>query len=88
MGHPQFQSLTVVGEPVILAANLCSSAPRDRNVILTTRDTVHNLEDQLTIKPLPQTLVKKIKGQQTVVYELLECSNATNPSKYSGSGKQ
>jgi adenylate cyclase len=83
MGHPQFQSLTVVGEPVILASNLCASAPRDRNVILTTRDTVQGLENQLTTKSLPQTLLKKIKGQQATVYELLSCTSPM-PDSHSG----
>src|SRR6266702_2124271 len=85
MGHPQFQSLTVVGEPVILASNLCSNAPRDRNVILATRDTVFNLESYLNTKPLPQTLLKKIKGQQTTVYELLSTTSFAPVSTDSGS---
>ena len=71
MGHPQFQSLTVVGEPVILASNLCSGAPRDRNVILTTPDVVAGLESRVNIKTLSQTLQRRIKGQQVSVYELL-----------------
>jgi len=74
MGHPQFQSLTIVGEPVILASNLCAGAPRDRNVILTTRDTIDGLEDRLAAKPVPLNLLKRIKGQQTTVYELLSCA--------------
>jgi adenylate cyclase len=75
MGHPQFQSLTIMGEPVVLASNLCLSAPRDRNVILATRDVVEGLEGQVNMKPISQAVLKKIKGQQTVVYELLSCTN-------------
>ncbi len=74
MGHPQFQSLTVVGEPVILASNLCSGAPRDRNVILTTTETIAGLESQVTVKPVSMTLLRKIKGQQPGAYELLSCT--------------
>ena len=74
MGHPQFQSLTVVGAPVILASNLCTGAPRDRNVILTTPETVLGLESKLTLKPLSQISLKKIKGQQASALELLGCT--------------
>jgi len=74
LGHPQFQSLTVVGEPVILASNLCSGAPRDRNVVLATAETVRNLEPHVTSRPIPSPLLRKIKGQQTQVVELLSCS--------------
>jgi class 3 adenylate cyclase len=77
MGHPQFQSLTVVGEPVILASNLCSGAPRDRNVILATRETIDGVEHLLNVKPVPQTILKRIKGQQTAVYELFSCTADT-----------
>lgn len=34
MGHPQFQHLTVVGETVNRAANLCEIAPRDRSLVV------------------------------------------------------
>jgi class 3 adenylate cyclase len=74
LGHPQFQSLTVVGEPVILASNLCSGAPRDRNVILATAETIRGLEQNVTSKPIPSPLLKKIKGQQTHVVEIMSCS--------------
>jgi len=78
MGHPQFQSLTVVGEPIILASNLCAGAPRDRNVILITQGTAVGLESQLTTKPVPLALLKKIKGQQPAVCELLSCTLRTS----------
>lgn len=77
MGHPQFQSLTVVGEPVILSSNLCLGAPRDRNVILASAETVAGLESQLTVRQLPGGLLRKIKGQQATVYELLGCRPRT-----------
>lgn len=70
MGHPQYQSLTVMGEPVIRASNLCSGAPRDRNVILSDEETLGGLEHRVACKPVPQTLLKKIKGQQPSAYEL------------------
>jgi len=73
MGHPQFQSLTVVGEPVILASNLCLGAPRDRNVILATAETVAGIESQLTLKQLPSGLLRKIKGQQATAFEVFGC---------------
>jgi class 3 adenylate cyclase len=74
MGHPQFQSLTVVGDPVILASNLCSGAPRDRNVVLASADTVAGLESQLSTRVLAQSYLKKIKGQQTTAYEVVGCT--------------
>jgi adenylate cyclase len=75
MGHPQFQNLTVVGEPVILASNLCAGAPRDRSVILATADTVQGLESQVNAKLLAQSLLKRIKGQQVAAYEVLGCTS-------------
>jgi len=77
MGHPQFQSLTVVGEPVILASNLCLGAPRDRSVILVTAETIAGLESHLTVKQLPSGILRRIKGQQATAYELLGCLRST-----------
>jgi class 3 adenylate cyclase len=34
VGHPQYQQVTVLGDAVNRAANLCESAPRDRNTVL------------------------------------------------------
>jgi class 3 adenylate cyclase len=77
MGGSQYQSLTVVGEPVVLSANLCAGAPRDRNVILTTQATLAGLDPHVTAKAVPQTVLRKIKGQQTTAYELLTCAPRT-----------
>jgi class 3 adenylate cyclase len=38
MGHPQFQQVTVFGDTVGRAAQLCEAAPRDRNVLIVDED--------------------------------------------------
>jgi class 3 adenylate cyclase len=38
MGHPQFQQVTVFGDTVGRAANLCEVAPRDRNVLIVDEE--------------------------------------------------
>ncbi|HEX5185055.1 MAG TPA: adenylate/guanylate cyclase domain-containing protein [Allosphingosinicella sp.] len=40
LGHSQVQHLTVLGHPISVAAALCDSASRDRNVILASEETV------------------------------------------------
>jgi class 3 adenylate cyclase len=72
MGHPQYQSLTVMGEPVVIAANLCAGAPRDRNVVVIDQATQQGLESKLVVKPLAQSVLRKIKGSPVAGYELLE----------------
>ncbi len=34
VGHPQYQYVTVFGQPVNIAVNLCEAAVRDKNVII------------------------------------------------------
>ena len=76
MGHPQYQSLTVMGAPMVLATNLCAGAPRERSVILADEGTVGDLGKRLTAKPVAQALLKKIKGVQPAAYEVLAVADA------------
>ena len=59
MGHPQFQSMTVMGEPVVIANDLCAGAPRDHNVILIDGATLAGIDRDIATKPVPQALLKK-----------------------------
>jgi class 3 adenylate cyclase len=72
MGHPQFQSMTVMGEPVIVASGLCSRAPRDHSVILIDDETLRGMERELVTKPVPQALLKKLRGSNPTAYEVIE----------------
>jgi class 3 adenylate cyclase len=72
MGHPQYQSLTVMGEPVVIAANLCAGAPRDRNIVVIDQASQRGLESKLVVKPLTQAVLRKVKGSPVAGYELLE----------------
>jgi class 3 adenylate cyclase len=72
LGHPQFQSMTVMGEPVISASSLCSAAPRDRNVILIDDETLTGMEREIVTKPVPLTVLKKLRGGNPSAFEVIE----------------
>ncbi len=70
MGHPQYQNLTVMGESVVVAGSLCAGAARDRSIILSDENTLQGLERRIQGKPVSQASLKKIKGNQTEVFEV------------------
>lgn len=72
VGPPQFQSMTVMGEPVITASSLCSVAPRDRNVILIDGETLNGMEREIVTKPVPVPLLKKLRGANPSAFEVIE----------------
>jgi class 3 adenylate cyclase len=72
VGHPQYQSMTVMGEPVITASSLCAGAPRDRNVILIDGETLSGLEREIVTKPVPLTVMKKLKGGSPTAFEVID----------------
>jgi adenylate cyclase len=71
MGHPQYQSLTVMGEPVVIAANLCGGAARDRSIILTDENSLRGLDRQIQARAVSQASLKKIKGNPPAVSEVI-----------------
>jgi class 3 adenylate cyclase len=61
IGHPQFQQITVIGAPVNAAANMCDSAPRDRDVIVIDEQVRARVDGSFAIQFLdmpggPQTM--------------------------------
>ncbi len=72
VGHPQFQSMTVMGEPIIIAGGLCSGAPRDRDVILIDAETLRGMEREFVTKPVPQTVLKRLRGSNPTAFEVIE----------------
>lgn len=72
LGPPQFQGMTVMGEPVIIASSLCSGAPRDRNVILIDDETLNGIEREIVTKPVPVSVLKKLRGTKPSAFEVIE----------------
>ena len=75
VGPTQLQSLTVMGEPVIMASGLCAGAPRDRSVILIDKETVAGIEHDIVTKPVPLTVLKKLRGANPTAFELIDVAN-------------
>lgn len=50
LGHPQFQEITVIGEAVNEAANLCENAKRDGNVIVVSEHVSARLDGRFNLK--------------------------------------
>lgn len=65
IGHPQFQQITVIGAPVNAAANMCDSAPRDRDVIVINEQVRARLDGSFSIRPVDGSVMSR------PMYELL-----------------
>lgn len=78
MGHPQYQSLTVMGEPVVIAANLCAGASRERSIILTDENSLQGLERQIQARAVSQASLKKIKGNSAAVSEVIAFTHSAS----------
>jgi class 3 adenylate cyclase len=50
IGHPQHQEITVIGETVNEAANLCETATRDRNVIVVSDHLAGRLDGAYSLR--------------------------------------
>jgi class 3 adenylate cyclase len=64
IGHPQFEQLTVIGEAVNAAANLCEIAPRSRNVVMVDQPLVKRLNGSVV------TVEESLSGPDA--YEVVE----------------
>lgn len=74
IGHPQYQYLTVFGQAVNVASNLCEAASRNRNVIVVDENLRMKLIDsgipQSVFNPLPIESLGKAKSFIRHAYEL------------------
>lgn len=71
MGHPQYQTLTVMGRPIVIAANLCAGAPRDHSCVVIDQKTLDALNGRLEVRQLDQSVLSKIKGSPVSGYEVI-----------------
>jgi class 3 adenylate cyclase len=70
LGHSQVQSLTVIGYPISVAAALCETAPRDRNVILIGGETYDAVKDRVIAAPIEQGRLGKAGAFTNAAYEV------------------
>ena len=70
MGHPHYQRMTIMGQPVNVANNLCENAARDRNVIVIDGRIYEKYCERLIASPLSQETLGKAFRLITSAYEL------------------
>ncbi len=70
IGHPQYQYLTIFGQAVNVAVNLCEAAQRDRNVIIIDERTYDELSDKVLVDQVPRERLKKATSFIDSAYEL------------------
>jgi len=70
VGHPQYQYLTVFGQPVNIAVNLCEAAVRDRDVIVIDERMYRELSGKILAEQLPRERLGKAIAYVESVYEL------------------
>jgi class 3 adenylate cyclase len=71
IGHPQYQYLTILGQPVNVAVNLCDAAARDRDVIVIGEGLYKQVGSRLLVEPLPKERLGKAVAYIDSAYELL-----------------
>ena len=71
IGHPQYQSLTIFGQPVSAAVNLCDAAKRDDNIIVIDSTTYNKLSNKILAKQIPNENIGKALTYIESGYELL-----------------
>ncbi|HWS88824.1 MAG TPA: adenylate/guanylate cyclase domain-containing protein [Pyrinomonadaceae bacterium] len=75
MGHSLYRQLTVMGEPVNLASNLCDLGDRDRNVILIGDNLNRLVSPQFMTRPLPPEKLQGFK-RNLAAYEVISPGGA------------
>jgi class 3 adenylate cyclase len=70
LGHSQVQSLTVIGYPIAVAAALCDTADRDRNVILIGDETWKVVKDRVIASPIATDRLGKAATFTSSAYEV------------------
>jgi class 3 adenylate cyclase len=70
MGHTQFRYITVFGDVVNTASNLCSLGPRSRNVILVDDGLRDSLSSNLVGQEFRPAPLKELKGGLSTAFEI------------------
>jgi len=70
IGHPQYQYITILGQPMNIAANLCEAAPRNKNVIVIDEELYKMLSSRLSVEQLPKEKLGKAIAYIQSAYEL------------------
>jgi class 3 adenylate cyclase len=70
VGHPSRQQITVIGDTVNRASNLCEFPIRDRNVILIDQTVHRGLEGRFTSRAVPTDVLRHAKGAPGPAYEV------------------
>lgn len=70
IGHPQYQYVTIFGQPVNVAVNLCEAAVRDRNVIIVDERMYKELSGKILANRLPKERLGKAISYIESAYEL------------------
>lgn len=71
LGPPQFKQHSVIGEPVIIASNLCDNSRRDQDVILIDEATYQAAKELVNGKPHPLDRFHKAQQLTDSVYEIV-----------------
>jgi class 3 adenylate cyclase len=79
LGHPQNQTLTVLGPTVNIAVKLCETARRDRDVIVIDESITDVLPATLHAVPTSEGLPHREQGVEAA-YELLRAADAKRNS--------
>lgn len=70
VGHPQYQYLTIFGQPVNVAVNLCEAAVHSRNVIVIDERLYKELPGKILAERLPKERLGKAVSYIESAYEL------------------
>jgi len=70
IGHPHYQYITILGQSVNIAANLCEAAPHNKNVIVIDEELYKKLSSKLSVEQLPKEKLGKAIAYIQSAYEL------------------
>jgi class 3 adenylate cyclase len=70
LGHSQFQSLTIVGPPIAVAAALCEAGDRTRSVIIASGETYEAVKNRVVATPCNLVPTSKAFNFSSGAYEI------------------
>lgn len=70
VGHPQYRYLTIFGQPVNVAVNLCEVARRDKNVIVMDDQFYQKISTKVEVNSIPKDKLGKVSASISNAYEL------------------
>jgi class 3 adenylate cyclase len=70
MGHSQYRHMTVMGDVVNTASNLCQVASRDKSIVVIDEELVKRLSPEIAVQEIPARDMKGTKAVGTRAYEL------------------